>query len=368
MKQLPLNDLGRHHASLREEVIAAATRVLDSAWYVHGGEVRGFEAEFASFVGRRHCIGVANGTDAIELALRALDVRPGDEVVTVANAGMYTTAACAQIGARPVYVDVDPETMTIDPAAVGAALSPAVRCVVVTHLYGYVADVEAVRRAIGNTGIPIVEDCAQAHGGRLRNRPAGSFGDLAAFSFYPTKNLGACGDAGAIVADDDNLVAKLVKLRQYGWGMKYHADLAHGRNSRLDEIQAAILRVKLPHVQRWNASRRRIYAAYQQAAAGTGLRLTHPDEERFVAHLCVARSRDREAVRSRLRAAGIDTDIHYPVLDFHQAAVAALPHRISSSRHTETVVREILTLPCHPDMNAEEVGRVCDTIRTIAPD
>jgi dTDP-4-amino-4,6-dideoxygalactose transaminase len=365
MTLLTLNDLRRQNRTLHREIAAATTRVLDSGWYVHGPELRAFEEEFAAFVSRRHCVGVGNGTDALELALRALDVGPGDEVLTVANAGMYATAACVQIGARPVYVDVEPATLTMSPAAARAAVGPLVRAVVVTHLYGYVADVDAIREAVGPTGPPIVEDCAQAHGGRLRGRPAGSLGDVATFSFYPTKNLGACGDGGAVVTDDGVAAARLTKLRQYGWGERYHAELSHGRNSRLDEIQAAILRVKLPHVDGWNAARRRIHAAYRAATRGTGLHLDHPDDERFVAHLCVARCRDRDAVRNRFREAGVATDVHYPVLDFRQAAVAELPHRVASAAESERAVREILTLPCHPDMTAAEIDRVREAIGAI---
>lgn len=365
MKPLPLNDLRPHCALLRQEINEAVNRVLDSGWYVNGEELRGFEEEFAAFVGRRHCVGVANGTDAIELALRAMDIGAGDEVITVANAGMYTTTACMQVGAKPVYVDIDPETMTIAPEAVRDAITPAVRVVVVTHLYGQVADIDAIRRAIGSADVRIVEDCAQAHGARLGWRRAGSLGDIATFSFYPTKNLGACGDAGAVVLDDSGLAAKLMQMRQYGWKEKYHSECANGRNSRLDEIQAAILRVKLPRVDAWNSARRQIYAAYFQASVGTGLRFSHTADERFVAHLCVARSSRRQATRELFRSAGIATEIHYPVLDFDQRATQSMPHRIASKQHSEEAVREILSLPCHPAMSSDDVDRICGVIHSI---
>jgi dTDP-4-amino-4,6-dideoxygalactose transaminase len=365
MHTVPLNDLKRQYVHVGEEVATAVNRVLTSGWYLQGRELEGFEAEFAAFVGRRHCVGVANGTDALELTLRAVGVGPSDEVIMVANAGMYAAVACLQIGATPVYVDIDPVSMTMSPEAVAAARSSRVRCVVVTHLYGYLADVDSIRDALDMPGVPVIEDCAQAHGARLQGRPAGSFSTAATFSFYPTKNLGACGDAGAIVADDVEVVGRLRQLRQYGWGAKYHAELPYGRNSRLDEIQAAILRVKLPHVDRWNQERRRIYEAYRAACRGTGLALNHPHDERFVAHLCVARCRNRDIARDLLTQAGIQTDIHYPLLDFQQPALAVVPHRVSSSRESIRVVAEILTLPCHADMTVEEVDRVCDAIRRI---
>jgi aminotransferase EvaB len=365
MNPINLNDLRRQYKSLESQIDLASLQVLKSGWYVHGTEVTNFESEFSDYIGRRHCIGVANGTDAIELALRSVGVKAGDEVMTVSNAGMYTTTACAQIGAQAVYVDTDKETMVMSAASAGDAMSGRVKAVVITHLYGYVADVQQIREAIGDDSIPIVEDCAQAHGARLGDRRAGSFGDAATFSFYPTKNLGAYGDGGAVLTDNQNISDRLRKLRQYGWGQKYHSDLPFGKNSRLDELQAAILRVKLPHLDEWNTERRRIYAAYREASVGTELNFAYEADEHFVAHLCVARCPRRDHARQRFHDKSIGTEIHYPILDFQQPVMKILPHRIASFKTSEQTTKEIFTIPCHPNMTSEEIDRVIDTIRHV---
>ena len=360
---IQLNNLQAQYESLASQIDKSVLRVLKSGWYIHGVELKEFESEFASYVGRRHCVGVANGTDAIELALRSVGVRAGDEVLTVSNAGMYTTAACRQIGAHPVYVDIDKETMVMSAESANDAMSRRVKAVVVTHLYGFVADVEQIRDAIGDPTVPIVEDCAQAHGARLGNKQAGSFGEASTFSFYPTKNLGAYGDGGAVLTDDDIISQRLRKLRQYGWNTKYNVDLPFGRNSRLDEIQAAILRINLPILNDWNKKRRRIYNVYREAAADTNLMFTHTADDRFVAHLCVVRCRDRDQMREFFYKESICTEIHYPVLDFQQPVMKSQPHRIVSSKNSEQVVREIFTIPCYPSMTEQEVDRVAQTIQ-----
>lgn len=364
MTSINLNDLRRQYKSLEPQIDTAALKVLKSGWYVHGEEVKNFESEFSQYVGQRHCVGVANGTDAIELALRSVGVKATDEVITVSNAGMYTTTACAQIGAQPVYVDTDEETMVMSAASAGNAMSARVKAVVVTHLYGYVADVEQIRAAIGDHRIPIVEDCAQAHGAVLRDRQAGSFGEVSTFSFYPTKNLGGYGDGGAVLTDDQIISDRLRKLRQYGWGAKYHSDVPFGKNSRLDELQAAILRVKLPSLHKWNAERRRIYASYKEAAIGTKLQFSHEPDDRFVAHLCVARCSERDHARQRFHDKSIGTEIHYPILDFQQPVMKSLPHRIVSFKTSEQMTKEIFTIPCHPNMTIQEINHVIETIQT----
>ena len=361
-----LNELLRQYKSLESDVNAASTKVLQSGWYIHGTEVKNFESEFAGYVGRKYCIGVANGTDAIELALRAVGVQSGDEVITVSNAGMYTTTGCVQIGAKPVYVDTDPETLLMSATSVQDAMSSRVKAVVVTHLYGYVADVDRIRSAIGDLSIPIVEDCAQAHGAILRNQQAGSFGDVSTFSFYPTKNLGAYGDGGAVLTDNPTILDRLRKLGQYGWDTKYHATLPFGRNSRLDELQASILRVKLPHLDKWNSERRRIYAMYKEAAVDSNLIFTHTADERFVAHLCVVRCTDRDHARQHFHDNLIGTDVHYPLLDFQQPVMKTLPHRVASSRNSEKLMEEIFSIPCHPNMTSQEIDSVIKTINTSA--
>jgi dTDP-4-amino-4,6-dideoxygalactose transaminase len=364
MTPIQLNNLQRQYESLELKINAVSLKVLRSGWYIHGTEVKEFESEFCDYVGRQHCVGVANGTDALELALRSVGVQAGDEVITVSNAGMYTTTACAQIGAQPVYVDTDAKTMVISATSVGNAMSDRVKAVVVTHLYGYVADVEQIRNSIGTHSVPIIEDCAQAHGALLRGRQAGSFGDTATFSFYPTKNLGAYGDGGAVLTDDYSVSERLRKLRQYGWEAKYHTDLPFGKNSRLDEIQAAILRIKLPSLNTWNAERRRIYTLYREAASGTDLKFSHEADDRFVAHLCVVRCLNRDDARKWFNDKSISTEIHYPVLDFQQPTMKVLPHRISSFQNSEQATKEIFTLPCHPNMTDQEIDCVVDAIQT----
>lgn len=350
--RIPLNDLKRHTTPLAGELAAAIGRVIDSGWFVLGPEVEAFEREFAAYCGTAHCVGVANGTDALELALRALDCGPGDEVLCTANAGMYAVTAIVAVGARPVFVDIDPVTLTMDPASLRERRTRRAKAVVATHLYGRLARIEALAEAAGP--LPLVEDCAQAHGANRNGVRAGAFGRLACFSFFPTKNLGALGDGGAVVTGDPRLAAELVKLRQYGWSTKYQADRAGGRNSRLDEIQAAVLRIKLRLLDGWNSRRREIISRYRAALSDGAMPVTGEDD---VGHLAVARVAQRDRVRAMLAEAGIDTAIHYPIPDYRQPALAhlgpwdALPE-------TERASVEILTLPCFPELTEGEVDRV----------
>src|ERR1700752_3958771 len=256
--RVPLNDLVRQNRQLHEELASAARRVVERGWYVLGSECTEFEREFARYCGSADCIGVANGTDAIELALRAVGVAPGDRVATVANAGFYSSTAIHAIGAGPVYVDVEETHGMSLPSLREALAGQGVRAVIVTHLYGRLADVEAIVALCKPLGIPVLEDCAQSHGASRGGKIAGSFGTAGCFSFYPTKNLGALGDGGAVTTGDAAMAERLRGLRQYGWGSKYRVSRAGGRNSRLDELQAALLLAKLPHLDRWNERRRGI--------------------------------------------------------------------------------------------------------------
>ena len=359
---VPLNDLHRQFLSLADEIQAAVWSVLAAGRYVQGPEHDLFEQEFAAYCGAAFAVAVASGTDALELALRAAGCLPGDEVITAANAGGYTTTACALLGAVPVYADVDPDNLTISPQSVADALGPRTRGVVATHLYGRVADIDGLRQVLAGRDIRLIEDCAQAHGARYNGHRAGSLGDIAAFSFYPTKNLGAMGDGGAIVTDSPEMAGRARQLRQYGWTEKYHASLPGGRNSRLDEVQAAILRRKLPRVDGWNQRRRAIVARYREAAAGAALRLVHNPGEDFVAHLCVARHPRRDRVRARLAEQGIATAIHYPVADHQQLALQGRPWRKVDLSATEAAQNEILTLPCFPEMTESEIDCVSSSL------
>jgi dTDP-4-amino-4,6-dideoxygalactose transaminase len=367
-KPVALNDLLRQTTALHSELSAAMNRVLESGWYILGRECAAFESEFAAYCGVAHCISVANGTDALELALRALGVGPGDTVATVANAGGYSTTAIRAVGAEPLYIDIDPHTMNMSAADLAARLTPAVRAVIATHLYGRMAPLPALLAVTGRAAVPLVEDCAQAHGAAIGGRKAGSWGTLACFSFYPTKNLGALGDGGAITTQDRELAQRVRSLRQYGWSSKYRCS-EYGRNSRMDEMQAAILRAKLPHLDGWNARRRDIASAYSAALAGQAVECPHDFGESYVAHLYLIRSQERDRVRAALSSCGIATDIHYPVPDHLQeaargahgttfAAVAHLPA-------TEQAAGEILTLPCYAELLDEEISAVVGALQAL---
>jgi aminotransferase EvaB len=335
----------------------AAARVFASGWYVLGDEVSAFEREFAQFCGTRDCVGVGNGTDALELALRASGVERGARVAVVANAGYYASAALAAIGAEPVFVDVD-ETLTMAPASLEASIG-GVTAVVVTHLYGRLAAIEAIVVIADAHGIAVVEDCAQAHGAQRLGRRAGSFGTAGCFSFYPTKNLGALGDGGAVVTSNDAIASRVRVLRQYGWSQKYRVEHAGGRNTRLDELQAAFLRIKLPRLPAWNAARLAIARRYQDRLRGLPIMLPDFRDDENVAHLFVVRVQHREAFRARLREAGIATEVHYPVPD-HRQPVRTM--RDVELPMTEAACRQVVSLPCYPGLPLSEVDRVADVV------
>ena len=362
--RVPFNDLRRAVADDRDTHRAAVERVLDSGWYVLGDEGRAFEAEFAATVcGGGEAAGVASGTDAIELALRALGVGPGDEVVTQANTCVPTIAGIERTGATPVLCDVEPEAGTMAPDSLERVLTDRTRAVVPVHLYGQCADVDAIRAAAG--ALPIVEDCAQAHGAELRGRRAGSLGDLAAFSFYPTKNLGALGDGGAVAGADAELVDRVRLLRQYGQSGRYE-HVARGVNSRLDELQAAVLRVRLPRLEAANDRRRAIAARYDAALAGTrAVPLARLPERRHVFHLYVVRVPDRERFRSDLDQAGVQTLVHYP-RPIHGHAPYAELGRGTALTASERLCEEIVSLPLFPELSDGEVAHVAEAAANAA--
>jgi aminotransferase EvaB len=356
--QIPFNDPVRQTTRLGGAVEEAIARVIGSGWFILGPENEAFETAFAEYCGVGHCVGVANGTDALEIALRAVGCAPGDEVVTVANAGMYATAATISVGATPVFVDIDPDTLLVSPEAAIAAIGPKTRAVVVTHLYGLLADIGPIVCAARSVGAAVIEDCAQAHGASRDGRMAGSFGDIATFSFYPTKNLGAVGDAGALVTDDEVLAARARSLRQYGWESKYHATVPGGRNSRLDEMQAAVLLAKLPHLDAWNEQRRTIVSRYREASAGTLLTMHHIPASDFVAHLAVGTHPDRRAFCERMAAAGVATAFHFPIPDHLQPALRGVAWRSTGLTVTEKAAAAVVSLPCFPEMTEDEVAHV----------
>lgn len=357
---VPVNDLSRRLREMQSVFVESFTRVLNGNRIVLGPEVEQFEAEFAKYCECDHAIGVANGTDALELCLRAGGIGHGDRVAIVANAGGYSTTAVLSAGAEPVYVDVHPQTMCMDPVALEACLARTpVRAIIVTHLYGLAADMPALLKIARSHGAPIIEDCAQAHGARVNGQPVGSLADLAAFSFYPTKNLGALGDGGAVTTRDAGLAATVRQLRQYGWSSRYHCVRPGGRNSRLDEMQAAFLRHCLRRLDDWNNRRRAIGVKYLELLAGLPLRLPPRGDESHVFHLFVIRTPDRDSLRKSLSESGIGSDVHYPVPDHWQPASAVRP----SLPMTEECCQTVLTLPCFPEMTDAEVTKVAEAVR-----
>jgi len=360
---IALNDLKRQTGSIADELRAAVERVLARGWFVLGPEVEAFEHEFAAYCGTRQCVALGNGTEALELALRSVGVGLGDRVATVGNAGGYSATAIRAVGGVPVYIEIDDETLTMSPEALAAGLTPAIRAVVVTHLYGRMAAMPGLMAAADRLSIPVVEDCAQAHGALLAGKRAGAWGAIGCYSFYPTKNLGALGDGGAIVANDAALARSVQLLRQYGWSSKYHSSVAGGRNSRLDEIQAAFLRAKLPQLDRWNDRRRAIAAAYGRGLAGLNLRLPARRGLDDVAHLYVIRSDQRDGLQAALAAAGISTAVHYPVADYLQAGWQDLGHAPGFRPLTEAACAQVLTLPCYPELRDDEIERVVTATR-----
>jgi dTDP-4-amino-4,6-dideoxygalactose transaminase len=358
-----MNDLSRGFNSHREELLAVVARVAQSGRYVHGPEHEAFQKEFAGFVDVAYCVGVASGTDALELAIRAVGEGRDGTVLTAANAGGYTTTAARRAGRGLSYADIDPTHLCLNARSVQPLLEGVAICVV-THLYGCLAPVEQIVELCHDRGVAVIEDCAQSVGAERGGRKAGSFGDAATFSFYPTKNLGALGDAGAIVTADAELAASLLRLRQYGWTSKYSIGLDGGRNSRLDEIQAAVLRTRLPYVASGNERRREIIKRYTAAAEGTSLTMLPVTGEDHVGHLAVGLTPSRDEVIVELAAAGIRTDVHYPIPDHKQPAFA---HEFThvSLPVTEEMAQQVITLPCFPELSRAEIEQVCDALRTL---
>lgn len=355
---IPLNALGRHVATVRDDLARIAVEVIGSGYYVLGPGVAEFERAFAAWCGLAEVVGVANGTDALELALKAVEVGPGDRVVVAPNAAMYGTSAVMACGAEPVFADVDAEgLMTLETLRVAVAREGLPKAVIVTHLYGQLAAVDAIMTWCQSLGVSVVEDCAQAHGATRGGCRAGAFGDIAAFSFYPTKNLGALGDGGAVGTRRPELAARVRQLRQYGWSTKYTNALAGGRNSRLDELQARFLLAMLPLLDGWNARRRAIARRYVEGIRHPGIRLPASVGDDYVAHLFVVRAKDRDALAAHLRAAGIQTDVHYPIPDHRQPCFAGR-HDGLGLPGAEREAREVLTLPCFPELEAAEVDAV----------
>jgi len=367
---IPQANPGAGYRALKTEIDAAVSRALGSGWYILGGELKAFEAEFAAWLGMPFAIGCGNGTDAIALALRGLGIGPQSTVVTVSHTAVATVAAIEMAGATPLLVDIDPVHYTLDPDALESVLRspppgmPPIRAVVAVHLYGQPVDLDRIVPLCQRHGIKLIEDCAQAHGAKLNGQRVGTFGDAATFSFYPTKNLGALGDGGAVAVKDPELAARIAALRQYGWRQHYISTEV-GVNTRLDEIQAAILRVKLPHLDAQNARRAAIAAAYTDAMPPGLVPPVIRDSADHVFHLYVLRSASRDAVQAELRGMGIGTGIHYPVPVHLQPAYKDRLRLWDGCRETERASAEILSLPLYPELQDTEVQAVCDALRRI---
>lgn len=364
---IPFLDLAALHRPLREELMAALGRILDSSAFTLGPEVAGFEAEFATYVGVRHAVGVNSGTSALHLALLAAGVGPGDEVITVPMTFVATVAAIVLAGARPRLVDVDPVTWTMDPAALAAAIGPNTKAVLPVHLHGQTADMPAILDVARRHGLAVIEDAAQAHGALDHGRGAGSLGAMGCFSFYPGKNLGACGEAGAVVTDDDALAERLRMLRDWGQREKYRHELK-GFNYRMEGFQGAVLRIKLRHLDAWNDARRQVAALYD---AGLPPYLGRPGEapqRRHVYHVYAVRSPRREHLRAALGRRGIASAIHYPHPIHLLPAYRDLGYAQGDFPVSERLAEEFLSLPIWPGMTADQVEAVCTALREAGDD
>jgi dTDP-4-amino-4,6-dideoxygalactose transaminase len=336
---------------------------MEKGWYVLGDEVRAFESELAGYIGVAHGVGVGSGTEALHLALAACGIGVGDEVITVAHTAVATVAAIELSGATPVLVDIEPDYYTLDPSKLEAAISPRTKAVVPVHLYGQAADLWAVMEIARRRGLRVIEDCAQSHGALYRERRVGAWGDIACFSFYPTKNLGALGDGGMLVTNDAQLAERARLLREYGWAERNVSSVA-GWNSRLDELQAAVLRVKLRHLDRDNGNRQELALFYDRELSEHQLRQpTIRPEATHVYHLYVARCTDRDGLRDFLHSRGIGALIHYPVPVHLQPAYRGRLRGSDQLPETECAAREVLSLPIYPELTRAEADKVVTTVR-----
>ena len=361
---LPLVDLDRQYGSIKPEIDAALLGVIASSEYILGDELVRFEEEFAAYCDVRHCVGVGSGTAAIQLALEALDVCHGDEVITPANTFFGTVLPVLKLGAVPVLVDCDEDTATIDVDAASVAVGPRTKAVLAVHLYGHPADVDPLRQLCASHNLALVEDACQAHGARYKDRRVGSLGTIAAFSFYPSKNLGAYGDAGAVTTDDERLAERIRVLRNLGQSRPY-THVAEGWNERLDTIQAAVLLVKLRHLDRWNTLRRRNAAVYEEALRGTNVRTMRTASwAEHVWHVYPVRTPSRDQLRAILTAQGIATGMHYPVPLHEQPVLAGLGYGRGAFPVSEAWANEVLSLPMFAELEPHEIERVASIAAT----
>ena len=364
---IPFLDLKAQYASIKPELDTAVLKVLASGQYVLGDEVEAFENEFAAFCGAQYGVAVNTGTSALHLALLAAGVGPGDEVVTVPFTFVATAAAIGMAGARPVFVDIDPVSFTMDPAQLDKAITSRTKAIIPVHLYGQMADMDAIMAIALRHRIPVIEDACQAHGASYRGEGAGSIGLSGCFSFYPGKNLGACGEGGIVVTSDPAQARKMRMLRDWGQEQRYH-HLVKGFNYRMDALQGAILRVKLRHLDDWTEARRQIAQRYGTQLRGSNV-ASPPAElpgRRHVYHIYAVRARDRNGLRRMLEAEGVQTGLHYPIPVHLQRAYADLGYRMGDFPESEAAARDVLSLPIHPDMSLNQADRVVAGIEQAA--
>lgn len=363
--QVPFLDIKAGYLELQRELDAAYRRVMDSGWYILGQETSAFEREFAEYCDAAHCIGVANGLDALMLTLRAFDIGPGDEVIVPANTFIATWLAVSYVGAKPVAVESHEETYNIDPALIEVAITPRTKAIIPVHLYGQAADMQPILDLAREHNLKVIEDAAQAHGGRYNGRRVGGLGDAAAFSFYPGKNLGAFGDGGCVVTNDAALAARLRALRNYGSHIKYVHD-EKGVNSRLDEMQAAFLRVKLSSLDEWNLRRQSIAMRYIDQLSDTPLVLpVVPDFAQPVWHLFVVRVDGREQFAKQLKGLGVETMVHYPTQPAKQLAYQDSGLDPKHYPLAEKGSEQVLSLPISPWLSAQQVEHVIRSVKSI---
>ncbi len=364
---VPMVDLKAQYARIKAEIDAAMARVVETTSFIKGEDCGHLEKEFAAYCGAAHAVGVANGTDALTLALKAYGVGPGDEVVTVANTFIATGEAILLNGAKPVFVDVDPATFTMDAGKVERALTKRTKVILPVHLYGHPADMDAIDAIAKRHGLPVLEDAAQAHGAEIGGRRTGSLGHAACFSFYPGKNLGAYGDAGMVVTGDGEFARKVRQIANHGGGTNKYDNVVLGTNSRLDTLQAAILRVKLRHLDTWNAERRERAAAYTKALDGVP-GVTVPRERagaRSAWHLYTIRTADRDTLQQRLKEAGVGTAVHYPRPIHMQPAMAAAGGAAGDLPVSEQLSREVLCIPLYPELPFAEIDRISGEVKAF---
>jgi len=361
--KVPYLDLKAQYQSIKPEVDAAIARVLDSCQFVLGPEVAAFEQEFATYCGTSECIALNSGTSALHLALLAAGVGPGDEVITVPFTFVASVAAVCYTRARPILVDIDPHSFTMDPAAIEAAITPRTKAILPVHLYGQAADMDPIMEVARRHGIAVIEDAAQAHGAKYKGRPVGSIGDIACFSFYPGKNLGAYGEGGAVTTNNAQHAGTVRMLRDWGQDRKYH-HILRGYNYRMEGFQGAILRVKLRHLERWTEARRAVVNQYNQQLENAGVeRPVEMPWGRHVYHVYTLRTDDRDGMQASLQAEGIQTGIHYPVPVHLQPAYADLGYGRGAFPHSEAASAQVLSLPLYPELSSQAVAEVAGAVK-----